>query len=115
MHEAAVGVFDVLLQAHACGLIALGTQNFRFFVVLPTARADAGVVVRDLLLVLLDESVGLDDVRVVAPVFVAGAIATDDDFLHRIPLPNSPALHPPGAVEQVGDGEGVSFVERGLL
>ena len=83
LHETAVGVLDVPLEAPARHLVAHGTETSRLLVVLPAARADAGVVVRDLGLVLLDERVRLDHVRVVAPVFVAGSVAADDDVLHR--------------------------------
>ena len=85
VHQAAVGVLDVLLQAVSGGLIAHGAELSTPFVVLPAARADAGVVVRDLPLVLFGEHEGLHDVRIVLSVFVAGPVAADDDVLHRIP------------------------------
>ena len=89
--EVAIGVLHVLLQAVPGGLVAHRAQFPALLVILPAACADAGIVVGDLILVLLEHEVSLDDVRVVAAEFVAGAVAADGDVLHGCPQV------PPGA------------------
>ena len=42
LHETAVGVFDVLLQALSRDLVALGAQTFHLLVVVPSARPTPG-------------------------------------------------------------------------
>ena len=85
-HQVAVGILDVLLQPVAGRLVGQGLQAAARFVVFPAAGADAGVVIGRLRRVLLRQYVGLHDVGVVASVFVAGAVAADDDVFHVLLL-----------------------------
>ena len=47
LHEAAVGVLDVLLEAVSGHLVALGAKASLLLVLVPAARTDAGVVPGD--------------------------------------------------------------------
>ena len=82
VHEEAVGILHVLLQAGSEGHAEEDAHSSAYCSPQGMERSNAGVMEGDLVGILRHGLVQLDHVGVCVTVFGAGSVAADDDVLH---------------------------------